>query len=57
MHIYGIEKGGTDEPIFRAAMEAQTLENRLMDQGWGEKGEGEMYGGGSMEAYTLTYVK
>ena len=38
MHIYGIYKGGTDEPIFRAAMEAQTLENRPMDQGGGEEG-------------------
>ena len=24
MHMYGIEKDGTDEPIYRAAMEMQT---------------------------------
>ena len=29
-HIYGIQKDGTDEPICRAAVEAQT-ENRLVD--------------------------
>ena len=35
MHIYGIYKDSTDEPICRAAMETQT-ENRLMDtEGWG----------------------
>ena len=30
------------------------LENRLMDRGGGEEGQGEM---NSMEAYTLPYVK
>ena len=30
------------------------LENRLMDKGGGEEGQGEMI---SMEAYTLPYVK
>ena len=35
--IYGIQKGGTDEPICRAETETQT-ENRLMDMdGWGRK--------------------
>ena len=33
------------------------VENRLMDKGWGEEGEGEIYGESGMEAYTLTYVK
>jgi len=28
-----------------------------MDQGMGEKGEGEINGESSMEAYTLPYVK
>ena len=28
-----------------------------MDKGWGEEGEGEIYGESGMEAYTLTYVK
>jgi len=32
------------------------IENRLMDKGRGEEGEGEMNGESSMEAYTLTYV-
>ena len=31
------------------------IENRLMDKGGGEEGEGEMNGESSMEAYTLTY--
>ena len=36
MHIYGIQKNGTEEFIYRAAMEKQT-ENRLMDIGRGEE--------------------
>ena len=32
------------------------IENRLMDKGGGEQGEGEMNGESSMDAYTLTYV-
>ena len=31
-------------------------ENRLMDKGGGEGGEGEMNGKSSMDAYTLIYV-
>ena len=56
MHIYGIQKHGTDESIFRAAMEIQT---QRMDLGtWvGEEEEGEMNGEGIMEAYTPPYVK
>ena len=30
-------------------------ENRLMDKGGGEEGEGEMNGESIMDAYTLTY--
>ena len=38
MHLYGIQKDGTDETICRAAMEMQT-EDRLMDTvGEGESG-------------------
>ena len=33
------------------------IENRLMDKGGGEEGQGEMNRESSMEAYTLTYVK
>ena len=33
------------------------IENRLMDKGWGEEGEGGLSGESSTEAYTLTYVK
>ena len=40
MHIYGIQKDGTDEFVFRAAMEKQTQKNRLKDPGGGEEGEG-----------------
>ena len=35
-HIYGIWKNGTEEFIYRAAMEKQT-ENRFMDTGRGEE--------------------
>ena len=37
MHLYGIQKDGTDETICRAAMEMQT-ENRLMDTVGEEEG-------------------
>ena len=38
MHIYGVQKNGTDEPICRAAIQMQT-ENRLTDTvGEGEGG-------------------
>ena len=36
MHIYGIQKKGTEEFIYRATMEKQT-ENRLMDMGRGQE--------------------
>ena len=37
MHIYGIQKNGSGEFIYRAAMEKKNIENRLMDIGRGEK--------------------
>ena len=36
IHAYGIYKDGTDEPIFRAAMEMQTQRTGLRTQ-WGGK--------------------
>ena len=35
-HLYGIQKNGTEELIYRATMEKQT-ENRLMDMGRGDE--------------------
>ena len=35
-HIYGIQKNGTEEFIYRATIEKQT-QNRLMDMGRGEE--------------------
>ena len=54
-HIYGIQKDGTEGSICRAALETQT-ENRLMDKGGEEEGEGEINGESSIEANTSTYV-
>ena len=36
-HIYRIWKNGTEELIYRAAMEKTDIENRLMDIGRGEE--------------------
>ena len=48
MHIYGIQKDGTDEFICKAAME----KHREQTYGHGERGrEGEMYGESNMETY------
>ena len=49
MHIYGIQKNGTEEFIYRAAMEKQTQRIDLWT--WGEGGEGQMYGKSNMESY------
>ena len=38
-HIYGIQKDGTDEFIWRAAMEKQTQRTDLLTQGWGRNVE------------------
>ena len=48
-HIYGIQKNGTEEFIYRATMEKQTQEQTY---GHGEGGgEGEMYGESNLETY------
>ena len=39
MHIYGIQKDSTDEPVFKAAMEMQTREKTCVYKG---EEEGEM---------------
>ena len=54
MHIHGIQKDGTDEPIGRAATD---IKNRLMDMGGWEEGVGEANGESSKEAYTLPHIK
>ena len=48
-HIYGMQKNGIEELIYRAAMEKQTQRTDLWT--WGEEGEGEMYGKSDMETY------
>ena len=49
MHIYGIQKNGSEEFICRAAMEKQT---QGIDLGHGERGgEDGMYGKSNMETY------
>ena len=52
--IYGIQKNGIEEFIYRAAVEKQT--QRIDCWTWGEGGEGEMYGKSNMETY-LTICK
>ena len=47
-----LEKNGTEEFIYRAAMEKQT-ENRLTDMGRG--GEAEMHGKSNVETYITMY--
>ena len=51
MHIYGIQKDGTDEFIFKAAVEKQTQRTDLWTWEGGEDREGEMYGENNMEIY------
>ena len=48
-HIYGIQKNGTKELIYRAAVEKQTQRIDLWI--WERRGEGEMYGKSNMETY------
>ena len=38
MHVYGMWKDGTDEPICRAAMEIHMKENRLVEAVGEEEG-------------------
>ena len=40
-HMYGIQKDGTDEPIYRVVMETQTQRTDLWAQ-WGKEREGQM---------------
>ena len=48
MHIYGIQKNGTEEFIYRGVMEKETQQT----YGHGEKrGEGEIYEKSNMETY------
>ena len=49
MHIYGIQKNGTEELIYRTAVEKETQRIDLWT--WGEGREGEMYGKSNMETY------
>ena len=53
-HIYGLQKVGTDEPICRAAVDSQT-QDRLIDMGQGEEGEGEQYRESNMETYVTIW--
>ena len=42
MHVCGIQKNGTDEPICRAGIEIQTQRANVWTQGSGEGGECQM---------------
>ena len=48
MHIYGIQKDGTDEIFCRAAIETHIQRTDLWTQWVGEEGEGEMDGENNM---------
>ena len=49
MHIYGIQKNGTEEFMYRSTMQKQT--QRYSYEHGKRGGEGEMYGKSDMEAY------
>ena len=49
MHIYGLQKNGTEEFIYRATMEKQTQRIDLWT--WRERRQGKMYGKSNMETY------
>ena len=58
--VYGVAQSQTQLKRLSSSSSSSgdvDVENRLMDEGWGEEGEAEIYGDSSMEAYTLTYVK
>ena len=57
MHIHGIQKDNTDEPICKAVVEMQTQRTDLSTQGQGEERENGKDGESNMETYTLPYVK
>ena len=48
MHIYGIQKDGTDEIFCRAAIETHIQRTDLWTQWVGEEGQGEMDGENNM---------
>ena len=50
MHIYGIQKDGSDEFIQGSNRETD-IESRPMDMGAVEEGAGEMYGESNTEIY------
>ena len=50
-HIYGIQKNGVEEFIYRAAMEKQT--QRIDLRTWGGGGEDEKYGKSNRETYLI----
>ena len=52
MHLYGIQKNGTEEFIYRAAVEKQTQTIDLWTQRGG--GKGEIYRKSNMETYITT---
>ena len=49
MHIYRIQKNGTEEFIYRVTVKKQTQKIELWT--WGEGGEGKIYGKSNMETY------
>ena len=55
MHIYGIQKEGTNEIICREAMETQTQRTDLQTREEREEGEDGMYGESNMETYISIY--
>ena len=57
MHIYRIQKNGTEEFIYRAAMDTQIQRTGIWSQGGGRKEKGGTNGDSDMETYTLPQVK
>ena len=51
-HIYGIQKAGTEEYVYRAAMETHTETD--LEKGCEEEGEGEIKAESSKDVHTLT---
>ena len=52
-HKYGIQKNGTEELIYREAMEKQTQRTDLWTQGEGRRGE--IYGKSNVETYITLF--
>ena len=59
MHVCGIQKNGTDEPVFKAEIETQMQRTNI----WTPRGKAGGGGGGGMnweigiDIYTLIYIK